>query len=356
MREIRVDLDAIVANYRKLKALAAPSQVMAIVKADAYGHGSKQVAKALQSAGVDALGVADLDEALALREQGITVPVLAWIMQADEKIATAVQKQVQLGVSNFEVLELALKHGAQIHVKVDTGLGRGGFPRSQWPTLFEKLRGQKIAGLFSHLANTSKEEDLKQQALFEEALELSKDFDLEIGLRHLAASAGTLSYPSMRYDMVRCGIAVYGLNPDDRDMAEYGLRPAMRVSAQIVNSKQVPAGQGVSYNYRYRTASETNLALVPFGYAEGMPRISMGHKVLIDGQLYPIAGQIAMDQFVVDTKDQAFNAGTEVVIFGDPKLGEPSAEDLGASAQTINYEVVTRIGGRANRKWTGGNL
>ncbi|MEY2825701.1 MAG: alanine racemase [Actinomycetota bacterium] len=356
MREIRVDLDAIVANYRRLKSIAAPSQVMAIVKADAYGHGSQQVAKVLQAAGVDALGVADLDEAFALREQGITVPVLAWIMQADEKIAQAVQNNIQLGVSNFAVLELALKHGAQIHIKVDTGLGRGGFPKSQWPALFEMLRGQEITGLFSHLANTSEEEDLKQQALFEEAMELARTFDLKILSCHLAASAGTLSYPSMRYDMVRCGIAVYGLNPDDREMAEYGLKPAMRVSAQIVNSKQVPAGQGVSYNYRYTTQSESNLALVPFGYAEGMPRISIGHKVLIDGKLFPIAGQIAMDQFVVDTKDHAFSVGTEVVIFGDPKLGEPSAEDLGASAQTINYDVVTRIGGRANRKWTGGNL
>ncbi|MFM1783726.1 MAG: alanine racemase [Actinomycetota bacterium] len=356
MREIRVDLNAIVANYRRLKAIAAPSQVMAIVKADAYGHGSKQVAKALQDAGVDALGVADLDEALELREQGITVPVLAWIMQADEKISRAIEKNIELGVSNFEVLELALQHGGQIHVKVDTGLGRGGFPKSQWPALFEKLRGQQIAGLFSHLANTSKEEDLKQQNLFEEALELAKTFDLTIGSRHLAASAGTLSYPDMHYDMVRCGIAIYGLNPDDRDMAEVGLKTAMRVSAQIVNSKQVQAGQGVSYNYRYRTQAETNLALVPFGYAEGMPRISMGHKVLIEGSLFRIAGQIAMDQFVVDTEDHAFSAGTEVVIFGDPKLGEPSAEDLGASAQTINYDVVTRIGGRASRKWTGGNL
>lgn len=356
MRKIEVKLDSIVHNYRKLKEVAGPSKVMAVVKADAYGHGVKQVAAELDSIGVDAFGVADLAEAFALREQGITAPILAWILQADQQLPIAVEKNIQLGVSNFDVLDKALSAGAKLHIKVDTGLGRGGFTRAQWSLVFEKLRGQRIAGLFSHLANTSEIEDRKQHALFEEAIAVAKAHEIEIETRHLAASAGTLSYPQMRYDMVRCGIALYGLNPDDREMSEFGLQPAMRVTAQVVNSKQVPAGQGVSYNYRYRTESESNLALVPFGYAEGMPRISMGHSVLISGELFPIAGQIAMDQFVVDTGNTAVKAGTEVVIFGDANLGEPTAESLGASAQTINYDVVTRIGGRADRVWTGSRI
>lgn len=356
MRTIEVKLDAIVENYRRLKVIAAPSKVMAVIKADAYGHGAIEVAKELQAAGVDAFGVADLDEALALRAQGISAPILAWILQADDRLKLAVEKDIQLGISNFEVLEKALEYGAAIHVKVDTGLGRGGFTKAQWQKVFELLRGKEIAGLFSHLANTSVAEDKKQHEMFEEALALAKKYDIRIGLRHLSASAGTLSYPQYRYDMVRCGIALYGLNPDDRDMTAFQLKPAMRVTAEVVNSKLVPAGQGVSYNYRYRTQTQTNLALVPFGYAEGMPRISRGFQVTINGQSYPVAGQVAMDQFVVDTGSNSVTPGTEVVIFGDASLGEPTAEQLGESAQTINYDVVTRIGGRAKRVWTGSRI
>lgn len=349
MREIQVNLTAIVDNYRKLKELASPAKVMAVVKANAYGHGMIEVAQALDEAGADYLGVADLSEALQLRTAGIRTKILAWIMEPDDLIAKASKNQIEIGVSNFEVLNDALAANARIHIKVDTGLGRGGFPKSQWSELFEKISGKKIAGLFSHLANTSSEEDLAQQRNFETAVELAKQVGVEIELRHLAASGATLSYPQMHYEMVRCGITVYGLNPDNRDMTGYGLRPAMRAVARVVNCKPVPAGQGVSYNYRYRTSKATHLTLVPFGYAEGMPRISEGHRVLIEGELFPVVGQVAMDQIIVETGDRYFAPGTEVVVFGDPAKGEPSAEALGASARTINYEVVTRVGGRAKR-------
>jgi alanine racemase len=154
----------------------------------------------------------------------------------------------------------------------------------------------------------------------------------------------------MRYEMVRAGIGIYGLNPwEDREYSQYQLQPAMRAVSEVVNLKRVPAGQGVSYGYRYRTAQETTLALVPFGYSEGMPRIAVGAKVLIAGKQFEVSGRVAMDQFVVDIGDHEVSLGAEVVIFGDSAKGEPSAEDLGASAGTINYEVVTRIGGRAKR-------
>jgi alanine racemase len=154
----------------------------------------------------------------------------------------------------------------------------------------------------------------------------------------------------MRYDMVRCGIGIYGLNPwDDRDYSQYQLQPAMRAVSEVVNLKRVTAGQGVSYGYRYRTDRDTTLALVPFGYAEGMPRIAVGAKVQIAGELFEISGRVAMDQFVVDVGDHDVSLGSEVIIFGDPSKGEPSADELGASAGTINYEIVTRIGGRAKR-------
>lgn len=350
MREIQVDLGKIQANYRKLKAIVAPSEVMAIVKANAYGHGMHEVAAALEEISVDALGVADLEEAIALRAAGIKSRIMCWILSTEDDFEMAAEQDIELGISNFAVLDAALAAGVkQIHIKVDTGLGRAGFPKTAWEMVFNRLAGKTI-GLFSHLANTSLEEDLKQEQEFLAAEKVAKTAGVNISQRHLAATAGALSYPSMRYEMVRVGIGIYGLNPwDDRDFSEYQLQPAMRASARVVNLKRVPAGQGVSYGYRYRTEKETTLALVPFGYSEGMPRIAVGAKVLIAGKQFEISGRVAMDQFVVDVGDHAVALGDEVVIFGDPANSEPSADELGASAGTINYEIVTRIGGRAKR-------
>lgn len=350
MREIQVDLAKVQSNYRTLKALVAPSEVMAIVKANGYGHGMHEVAQALEDISVDALGVADLEEAIALRAAGIKSRLMCWILSAEDDFEMAAEQNIELGVSNFDVLEAALSANVKsIHIKVDTGLGRAGFARAQWPDVFEKLAGKTI-GLFSHLANTSEEEDRKQEQLFLEAETLSVACGVKISQRHLAATAGALSYPSMRYEMVRCGIGIYGLNPwDDREYSQFQLQPVMRVVSEVVNLKRVAAGQGVSYGYRYRTAQETTLALVPFGYSEGMPRIAVGAKVLIAGKQFEVSGRVAMDQFVVDIGDHEVSLGSEVVIVGDPAKGEPSADELGASASTINYEIVTRIGGRAKR-------
>jgi alanine racemase len=350
MREIQVDLAKIQNNYRTLKKLVAPSEVMAVVKANGYGHGMHEVAQALEDISVDAIGVADLDEAIALRAAGIKSRLMCWILSADDDFEMAAEQDIELGISNFAVLEAALVANVKtIHIKVDTGLGRAGFAKTQWAAVFEKLSGKTI-GLFSHLANTSEEEDLGQEQLFLEAEALALASGVKISQRHLAATAGALSYPSMRYEMVRCGIGIYGLNPwEDREYSQYQLQPAMRALSEVVNLKRVPAGQGVSYGHRYRTERETTLALVPFGYSEGMPRIAVGAKVLIAGKQFEVSGRVAMDQFVVDIGDHEVSLGAEVVIFGDPAKGEPSAEDLGASAGTINYEIVTRIGGRAKR-------
>jgi alanine racemase len=350
MREIQVDLAKIQSNYRQLKSLVAPSEVMAVVKANGYGHGMHEVAQALEEIAVDALGVADLGEAIALRAAGIKSRLMCWILSAEDDFDMAAEQDIELGISNYEVLEAALAANVKnIHIKVDTGLGRAGFSKAQWAEVFEKLSGKTI-GLFSHLANTSEEEDLGQEQVFLEAEALALAAGVKISQRHLAATAGALSYPSMRYEMVRAGIGIYGLNPwEDRGYSQYQLQPAMRAVSEVVNLKRVPAGQGVSYGYRYRTDHETTLALVPFGYSEGMPRIAVGAKVLIAGKQFEVSGRVAMDQFVVDIGDHEVSIGAEVVIFGDPAKGEPSAEDLGASAGTINYEVVTRIGGRAKR-------
>lgn len=342
MREIRVNLAAVVANYQGLKA-RTNAKVCAVVKANGYGHGMHEVARALEDAGVDALAVADLNEAFELRLAGIESRVICWLLSPEDNFVSAVQADIELGVSNFQVLEKIPK-GGKIHIKVDTGLGRNGFARSDWPKLFSALAGSTIAGLFSHLANTSEAEDRKQQQEFEAALELAAQHGVEIQERHLAATAGTLSYPEMHYDMVRCGIGIYGLTPFDTPVD--WLQPAMSAVAKVMNVKRVPAGQGVSYGYQYVTASETNLVLVPFGYAEGMPRVCPGAEVGIANLRFKISGRVAMDQFVVDVGHLDVAIGDEVVIFGS---GGPSADELAQAAGTINYEIVTRIGGRASR-------
>jgi alanine racemase len=343
MREIRVDLKAVVANYQAISSRTS-AKVCAVVKANGYGHGMHEVAQALEAAGVDVLAVADLNEAFELRLAGIKSRVLCWLLNPTDDFESAVEQNIELGVSNFEVLD-KIPAGAKLHIKVDTGLGRNGFTEAQWPELFSRLAGQKITGFFSHLANTSEDEDRKQHARFEKALELAASHSIEIQDRHLTATAGTLSYPEMHYDMVRCGIGIYGLTPFEDQKVEW-LTPAMQVVAKVANVKRVPAGQGVSYGYGYITSKETNLILVPFGYAEGMPRVCPGAEVSVHGKRFKVSGRVAMDQFVVDVGDLKVSIGDEVVIFG---LGGPAVEELAAAAGTINYEIVTRIGGRAQR-------
>jgi alanine racemase len=306
-----------------------------------------QVAKSLESAGVDALGVADVQEAIALRMAGIKSRLVCWLVLPSD-LELAADHDIEVGISTFEQLAAASEKN-KIHIKLDTGLGRNGFSLVDLDQLIEKLSGRELAGIFSHLSNTSEVEDRKQKEVFDQAAEKIRRSGVAIGERHLAASAAGMSYPDFHYEMVRCGIAVYGLNPFEDRALPLELTPAMRVTAKLVNVKRVLAGQGVSYGYRYVTDKPTTLGLVPFGYGEGMPRISVGYQVLIGDRLYPVVGRVAMDQFVIDLLGDEPAIGEEVVIFGSAARGEPTAEQLGESSQSINYEIVTRIGGRANR-------
>ena len=347
MRTIEVDLAAIRSNYQLLKNNFAPAKVMAVVKANAYGHGMLQVAKALESAGADALGVADVQEAIALRMAGIKSRIVCWIVLPSD-LELAADHDIEVGISTFDQLAAATDKN-KLHIKLDTGLGRNGFSLQDLDRLVEELAGRELTGVFSHLSNTSEVEDRKQKELFDQAVEKIRRSGVAIGERHLAASAASMAYPDFHYEMVRCGIAVYGLNPFEDRALPLELSPAMRLVAKLVNVKKVLAGQGVSYGYRYVTDKPTTLGLVPVGYGEGMPRISVGHKVLISGRHYPVVGRVAMDQFVVDLQGDEPAIGEDVVIFGSAARGEPTAEQLGESSQSINYEIVTRIGGRANR-------
>lgn len=362
LRRAIIDPSAIRDNVAHVASLVAPAAVMVVVKADGYGHGALTSARAALEGGAERLGVADVDEALALRAAGIDAPVLAWLHGHEPSFGEAVEHGISVGVSTRLQLERAVQAGttsrpALVHLKIDTGLGRNGLQRAEWEPVFEAA-GDAIAsgrirleGLFSHLSNADDEEDRAQLAAFLEAEQLLRSLGADPGIRHLASTAGALRLPETRLDLVRLGIGAYGLSPfDDVTSAELGLRPAMRLESRLFSVKRVAAGTGVSYGYTYRTERDTWLGLVPLGYADGIPRhVSNTGSVQVGDQVHPIVGRVAMDQFVVDLGEHEAQVGDRVVLFGDAGRGEPTADDWARAASTINYEIVTRLGRRVKR-------
>lgn len=356
-REARIRLEALAGNVEALRRTAAPAQLMVVVKADAYGHGALPVARTAIEAGADWLGAADLGEALALREAGIRSPLLAWLHGAAPDFRTAVEAGVEVGISTPAQLEAAAQAGATVHLKLDTGLSRNGLAPVDTDAVFaraaqlERAGRVRVRGVMSHLSGTSPDDDAAQRGAFEAAVERARAAGLDPELRHLAASLATLTQPESHFDLVRVGIAAYGLAPDaGLDPARWGLGPVMELVSEVVAVRRVPAGTGVSYGYAHRAAGETTLALVPLGYADGIPRHASGRaSVAIGGRRHPIVGRIAMDQLVVDVGDAAVQIGDEVVVWGDPSSGAPGAEDWAEAAGTIGYEIVTRVGPRVAR-------
>ena len=367
MRELIIDLDAVAYNLGVMRERAGGVKVCGVVKANAYGHGMIEVARKLEEAGVDYLGVADVTEALQLRRAGIDAPILAWLHDPHEMFVEAVNEGIELGLANLDhltrVAAAAEVSGrvVRVHLKVDTGLGRNGASAVEWPEVIRQAKGLvaegfiQVVGIFSHLSSTGEAEDLAQIVRFDAAVEVAKQAGLDFEMRHLTASDGSLNYPQARYEMVRIGVALYGLSPfTENQSKDFGLRPAMTATAYVTQVKRVPAGEGVSYGYQHRTTEETTLALVPVGYAEGLPRGASGKATAsIHGKNYPISSRIAMDQFVLDVGDDDVTEGDLVTIFGDPAAGVPSADDLAFAADTINYEIVTRMGGRFTRTYLG---
>lgn len=357
LREARISASAIGDNAALLRRLVPTHHAMAIVKADGYGHGAVTAARAALEAGVDHLGVADLDEAFELRAAGIDAPVLAWLLDPDADFAAAAEAGISLGVSSREQLARAARsgHRATVHVKVDTGLSRNGVVESEWPPLVDELAvavragDVLLGGVFSHLSNTSPDDDRAQVVAFERFLDAVRSVGLDPGIRHIAASAAALDHPAARYDMVRLGIALYGIAPERHLRGMLRLKPAMQLSARVVGLKRVPAGTGISYGYLHRTTTETTLALVPLGYADGVPRAAIDAPVLIGDATHRVVGRIAMDQCVVDVGDASVTLGDRAVLWGDPSAGEPSVDDWADAANTISYELVTRLGRRVHR-------
>ncbi|WP_205791441.1 alanine racemase [Microbacterium sulfonylureivorans] len=362
MREATIDVGAIEDNVRHLRRLTG-SEVIAVVKADGYGHGAVRSAVAALAGGASRLGVADIGEAIALRRAGIDAPIVAWLHAPGTSFAEAASHGIELGISSFEQLLAAAAAASAdrpvvVHLKLETGLSRNGIAPADQRVVFaeaarlERIGRLRVVALFSHLSNASSDDDRAALRAFEDAVGLAATLGLAPPLRHLAATHAAIELPETRLGCVRIGIGMYGLSPfGDRSSADLGLRPAMTLRGAVAAVRRVPAGQGVSYGYDFRAERETTLALVPLGYADGVPRQASGAgPVAIGGRRFTVAGRIAMDQFMVDVGDAPVAVGDEVVLFGDPTLGAPAADEWAAAAHTINYEVVTRIGPRVPRR------
>ncbi|HTY26645.1 MAG TPA: alanine racemase [Mycobacterium sp.] len=366
--EALVDLGAIADNVRVLREYAGSAQVMAVVKADAYGHGAPQVARAAVAAGAAELGVATIDEALALRRGGITAPVLSWLHPPGTDFAPALTADVQIAVSSarhlVDLLDAVERAGrpAVVTIKVDTGLNRNGVSPADYPAVLTELQraaaadAVRVRGIMSHLASGDVPDDPLndlQAQRFTDMIAEARGRGIEFEVAHLSNSPSAMTRPDLGFDMVRPGIAVYGLSPIP-ERGDMGLRPAMTLKCTVAMVKSIKAGEGVSYGHTWIAEEDTNLALLPIGYADGVYRTLSGRiDALINGRLHRNVGRICMDQLVVNlgpgTPDVA--EGDEAILFGPGTSGEPTAQDWADLLGTIHYEVVTSPRGRVVRTY-----
>lgn len=364
--EIVVDLDAIRHNVGVLRELTGVTMVT-VVKADGYGHGMLPVARAAREAGSEWLAVATLGEVAALRAGGDTGRLLTWLTVPGEDYDDAIRADVDLtaySLAELDEIEAAARYvgtPARVQLKVDTGLSRGGAARRDWEAFFGRaLAGERaghwtITGLWSHLACADDPDhpaNDAQEREFRDAVALAESAGLTPELRHLANSAAAVLRPSARFDAVRCGIATYGLDPAPGVPHGTDLRPAMTVRADLALVKHLDAGDSVSYGHQWTASEPTTVGLVPVGYGEGIPvHASNLGAVTIDGKRRPIRGRVCMDQVIVDLGGDEPPVGSDVVVFGPPGESRLTAQDWAETCGTINYEIVTRVGGRMTRRY-----
>ncbi|GGY91708.1 alanine racemase [Streptomyces olivaceoviridis] len=370
-----IDLGALRANVRALRARAEGAAVMAVVKSDGYGHGAVPCARAALAAGASWLGTATAEEALALRAAGLPGRILCWLWVPGGPWRQAIEADIDVSLSGTwalrEVVEAARAAGrpARVQLKADTGLGRNGCqPGEDWAELVgAALRAEaeglvRVTGVWSHFACADEPGHpsvTAQLTRFREMLAYAEDQGVRPEVRHIANSPATLTLPESHFDLVRTGIALYGVSPSPElgTPADFGLRPVMTLSASLALVKRTPAGHGVSYGHHYVTPGETTLGLVPVGYADGIPRHASGTgPVLVGGKWRTIAGRVAMDQFVVDLGGDEPPVGSEAVLFGPGDRGEPTAADWAQACGTIAYEIVTRIGTRVPRVYVDASM
>ncbi|MFH8584737.1 alanine racemase [Streptomyces celluloflavus] len=362
-----IDLAAVRSNVRALRRHAPGAELMAVVKSDGYGHGAVRCGRAARAAGASWLGTALPEEAFALRAAGDTGRLMCWLWTPGGPWHQAIEQDIDVSVSGLWALRevtvaaQACARPARVQLKVDTGLGRNGCQPADWPELIAAARAAEVAGeltvtgVWSHFACADEPGHPSiplQLAAFRKALADAAAAGLRPEVRHIANTPALLTLPEAHFDLVRSGIGVYGVSPSPEIgiPEDFGLRPAMTLEASLASVKRVPGGHGVSYGHHYTTPGDTTLALVPLGYADGIPRHASGSgPVLVAGKWRTVAGRIAMDQFVVDLGGDGARPGDPAVLFGPGDRGEPTAEDWARATGTIGYEIVTRIGTRVPR-------
>ncbi len=362
-----IDLAAISHNVALLRERAASALLMAVVKADGYGHGMVPCARAALEAGADWLAVAQAAEALALRSAGINAAVLTMMAIPGEPYDELIRAGVDVAAGSSglvgEIAAAARRAGrpARLHLKVDTGLSRGGAPARDWQSVLDAALSAeadghvKLTGVWSHFACADQPGHpsiRRQLGAFTEAIDQAEKAGARPEVRHIANTAAALTLPEARFDLIRPGGAVYGLSTLPGG-APPDFRPAMTLRTRLAQVKRVPRGTGVSYGHRHVTTAEALLGLVPFGYADGMPRGAAGHALVhARGRRRAVAGTVCMDQFVVDFGQEMASAGDEVILFGPGDAGEPTAQEWADTLGTISYDIVTRIGNRVPRVYS----
>ena len=366
---VDIDLDAITANTARLVELAAPARLWAVVKADGYGHGASDVARAALAGGATGFCVALVEEGLRLRGAGITAPVLVLSEQPAAAASLVVEHDLSptvysaAAIAAIAAAAVAQGRSVGVHLKIDTGMRRVGAEPADAPRLARLIAetdGVRLAGVSTHLAaadDPAHPATAHQLAVFDDAVaQIAPGPEV---LVHIANSAGAIAHPSARRDLVRAGIAIYGIDPSDTVPVPAGVRPALRWWARISLVKQVPAGDHVSYGWRHRVEHDTRLATVPVGYADGVPRrySTVGGEVLVNGRRRRVVGVVTMDQFVIDlgpgSADDPVSVGDEVVLIGGQGDEVIRAEEWASRLGTIGYEVVCAVSARVPRSSVG---
>lgn len=362
-----INLSAITQNFKLIKSRTT-ADVLAVVKADAYGHGLIPVSKALEEAGADWFGTALLEEAINLRKAGILKPIISWLTPLGEDFKSAIDLDIDLGIPSIDLLDEVIKaasltgKAARIHLEIDTGMSRGGV-LSEWDQLIKSvlvgvnLKLLKVIGIWSHFARADEPDELMNQeqlSLFEEKVNQAKAAGIDAQFIHIANSAALFTNKSTHKNIIRSGIALFGLSPDIKtigDSSSLGLKPAMKLKAKLNLVKEVKAGSSVGYGGTAVLKSDTKLGVVALGYADGIPRNTNNLAgVFVDKKRAPIIGRVSMDQFVVDLGVTSnAKTGDEVIVFGDGSGDEYTVDEWAKAANTINYEIITRIGPRVPR-------
>jgi alanine racemase len=362
-----INLSAITQNFKSIKSRTT-ADVLAVVKADAYGHGLIPVSKALEEAGADWFGTALLEEAINLRKAGILKPIISWLTPLGEDFKSAIDLDIDLGIPSIDLLDEVIKAAsltgktARIHLEIDTGMSRGGV-LSEWDQLIKSvlvgvnLKQLKVIGIWSHFARADEPDELMNQeqlSLFEEKVNQAKTAGIDAQFIHIANSAALFTNKSTHKNIIRSGIALFGLSPDVKtigDSSSLGLKPAMKLKAKLNLVKEVKAGSSVGYGGTAVLKSDTKLGVVALGYADGIPRNTNNLAgVFVDKKRAPIIGRVSMDQFVVDLGVTSnAKTGDEVIVFGDGSGDEYTVDEWAKAANTINYEIITRIGPRVPR-------